>query len=165
MYVHPAKTPMMDHDSTSCGDGRPAKLPRRSRAWRRGPPGRVKFAQPLHCHGFAGLLAIDHHSTSTHAPGQQSLFDDEPANPPSALIVLAAVNRPRTPAQRSFNRLVERIDGLHESLAAWDAYIPRFRRRILAELVPAEDAIRSAQRRLVLQLDVLLGNKVDRLRR
>lgn len=104
---------------------------------------------------------------SVNPPRQPSLFGDEPDNEPSALIALAAVSQPRTPAQRSFNRLIERIGRLRESLMAWDTYIPRFQQRLHTDLMPIEDAIKAAQRRLVFQLDVMLAvtDKSERLSR
>jgi hypothetical protein len=90
-------------------------------------------------------------------PRQQSLFDEDP--PPEHAVALVSVPKGKqrlSPAQRTFNRLAERIRRGREALAAWDAFMPRFQSRVEKELAPMERDIREAQRRLAIQLDRLL---------
>jgi hypothetical protein len=93
-------------------------------------------------------------------PLQQSLFDDESS--PSDIAALVSVPKGKqrlSAAQRTFNRLTERIRRGREALAAWEAFMPRFRARAEKELKPIEDDIRAAQRGLAIQLDQLLTAK------
>jgi hypothetical protein len=90
-------------------------------------------------------------------PRQQSLFDDDPQPADAAALVSVPKGKQRlSPAQRTFNRLTERIRRGREALAAWDAFMPRFQARLQSELQPIERDIGDGQRRLVLQLDQLL---------
>jgi len=92
---------------------------------------------------------------------QEALFDDGvPANA-SALVEVAPDAGPLSAAQRTFNRLTARIRRGRESLAAWEAFIPRFRGRVIAELQPVEHKLHDAQRRLVRQLAALLAGPGD----
>lgn len=104
---------------------------------------------------------------STKAPRQGSLFGDTPEPEASALVTVAPIKGRLNAGQRTFNRLTERIRRLRETLAQWDAFIPRFQQRVASELMPIEDAIRVAQKQFVLQLEVLLvaGGKDQRLSR
>ncbi|MCC6533913.1 MAG: hypothetical protein IT531_15295 [Burkholderiales bacterium] len=61
-----------------------------------------------------------------------------------------------SPAQRTFNRLTERIRRGRDALAIWDAFMPRFQARLENELRPIESDIRAAQRRFAIELDRLL---------
>ncbi|MPZ46611.1 MAG: hypothetical protein GEV05_25150 [Betaproteobacteria bacterium] len=91
-------------------------------------------------------------------PRQQSLFDDNPSPEDAAALVSVPKGKQRlSAAQRTFNRLTERIRRGREALAAWEAFMPRFQARVESELQPMEHAIREAQRRLAIQLDRLLS--------
>jgi hypothetical protein len=91
-------------------------------------------------------------------PRQQSLFDHESAPDDAAALVFVPKGKQRlSAAQRTFNRLTERIRRGREALAVWDAFMPRFQARVEKELQPVERDIRDAQRRLAIQLDDLLS--------
>ncbi|MGZ8203175.1 MAG: J domain-containing protein, partial [Burkholderiales bacterium] len=90
-------------------------------------------------------------------PLQQALFEDQPETNASALVVVTTSEGPPSAAQRTFNRLTERIRRGRESLAAWEAFIPRFHGRVAAELQPIEHEVGAAQRRLAQQLHALLA--------
>jgi len=100
-------------------------------------------------------------------PHQGSLFGDTPQPEASALVAVTPVKGRLSTGQRTFNRLTDRIRRLRETLAGWDAFIPRFQQRVASELKPIEDAIRVAQKQFVLQLDALLAatGKEERLTR
>ena len=92
-------------------------------------------------------------------PHQRSLFDDAPS-PAGAAASLVSVPKGKqrlSAAQRTFNRLTERIRRSREALAAWDAFMPRFQARVEKELRPIERDIHDAQRRFAIQLDQLLA--------
>jgi hypothetical protein len=113
---------------------------------------------------FRFRSAIDHDTTepSCSRPElkarQRSLFDDALAPAETAALVSVPKGKERlSAAQRTFNRLTERIRSIREALATWDAFIPRFKARVVSELQPAERDVGEAQRRLVVQLDTLLA--------
>lgn len=60
------------------------------------------------------------------------------------------------PEQRTFNRLVADIEKARKALADWVALEDALDRRISADLMPAAEALKQAQRTLVLALDRLL---------
>src|SRR5690606_32146520 len=93
----------------------------------------------------------------TPLPHQGALFGDAPEPEASALVIVKMAKGRLSAGQRTFNRLTERIRRLRETLAGWDAFIPRFRQRVASELQPIEEAIRVAQKRFILQLDALLA--------
>ena len=91
-------------------------------------------------------------------PHQPSLFDDVASSEDAAALVSVPKGKERlSTAQKTFNRLTERIRQGRDTLAAWDAFIPRFQARVENDLRPAEEEIRRAQRRLLVQLDTLLA--------
>jgi hypothetical protein len=99
------------------------------------------------------------------SPRQPSLFDDSPEPAPSAALVTVPKRQGRlSAAQRTFNRLTERIRRGRETLAMWDAFMPRFQQRVAAELSPIEDQLSDAQRRIVLLLDQLLAASKETVR-
>jgi curved DNA-binding protein CbpA len=105
------------------------------------------------------------------SPRQQALFDDEPTAGDAAALVSVPKGKQRlSAAQHTFNRLTERIRRSRESLATWDAFMPRFQARVEKELRPIEREIRAAQRRFAIHLDQLLaaskpGKSLTRKRR
>jgi hypothetical protein len=88
---------------------------------------------------------------------QQSLFDDESPADTAALVSVPKGKQRLSAAQRTFNRLTERLRRGREALASWEAFMPRFQARLHRELEPVERDIGAAQRRLALQLDELLS--------
>ena len=58
---------------------------------------------------------------------QQSLFDDESPADTAALVSVPKGKQRLSAAQRTFNRLTERLRRGREALAAWEAFMPRFR--------------------------------------
>jgi hypothetical protein len=95
-----------------------------------------------------------------------SLFDNEAGANASALVTVTPRKAPLSAAQRTFNRLTERVRRGRASIAAWEAFIPRFQGRVAAELGPKEDAIVDVQRQVVVRLQTLLaGSKGERLSR
>jgi hypothetical protein len=88
---------------------------------------------------------------------QEDLFGEPDPTPVRAVVAVPAGAAPLSPAQRTFNRLTERIRRGRERLAAWDAFLARLPARVVAELQPVEQEVRAAQRRLVGQLQALLG--------
>jgi hypothetical protein len=93
-------------------------------------------------------------------PRQKSLFDDESSPGDAAALVSVPKGKQRlSSAQRTFNRLTQRIRRGREALAAWDAFMLRFQARAEKELKPIELDIRAAQRGLAIQLDLLLTAK------
>ena len=86
---------------------------------------------------------------------------------------LVAIPRGRAPLgkhHKAFNREAERVRTLREALAAWQDYARRYEARIDADIMPAQRALRDAQRRLVLRLDALAratarGERSSRARR
>jgi len=99
-------------------------------------------------------------------PLQETLFEDFREPTASALVAITSGEGSSTAHQRTFNRLTERIRRGRESLAAWEAFIPRFQARAAAELEPVERDIGEVQRRLVQQFHGLLtGETGERLSR
>ena len=90
---------------------------------------------------------------------QKDLFDRDGAANGAALIAIPAGTGPVNPAQRSFNRLIERIRRGRERLAAWEALIARIPGRVIAELQPIEQEIRACQRRLLALLQPVLAGQ------
>lgn len=66
-----------------------------------------------------------------------------------ALVTVTPAGGPASAAQRTFNRLTERIRRGREYLAAWDAFMHRFQGRMAGELAPIQCEIAEVQRRLV----------------
>lgn len=103
---------------------------------------------------------------------QFDLFSDEAAARTGAT-GLVAIPRGRAPLgreQKAFNRQASRVRRLREALATWQDYARRYDARIQAELLPARDALRDAQRRLALRLDALArargrGERLSRAQR
>jgi hypothetical protein len=88
---------------------------------------------------------------------QTSLFDElGVAADSAALVTVTASTASLTRAQRSFNRLTDKIRRQRAELAEWDTFMPRFEQRARAELDPVEREVREHQRRLVRRLDALL---------
>jgi len=84
----------------------------------------------------------------------------------AALVRVAPGAAPLGAAQRDFNRLTERIRREREALAAWEACLARFQRRVAGELRSVERELRGAQRRVVQRLDeVLAPTTAERLSR
>jgi hypothetical protein len=101
--------------------------------------------------------------------GQGARFEEEDAGA-AALVSVAPGEQPLSAEQRKFNRLSERVRCQREMLAAWEAYAPRFRSRVAAELEPLERELRALQRRVVRRLDELLaapreGERLSRAQR
>jgi hypothetical protein len=94
-------------------------------------------------------------AASSH--GKRALLEDEEETGAAALVSVAPGEQPLSAEQRKFNRLNERVRRQREMLAAWEAYAPRFRSRVAAELEPLERELRALQRRLVRRLDELLA--------
>jgi hypothetical protein len=90
-------------------------------------------------------------------PRQQSLFDESSPADTAALVAVPKGKQRLSAAQRTFNRLSERIRRSREALATWEAFMPRFQARLQNELQAVERDIGAAQRRLALQLDQLLA--------
>jgi hypothetical protein len=85
------------------------------------------------------------------------MFDDSGAAADNtALVTVRASRGPLTRAQRSFNRLTDKIRRQRAELAEWDAYTHRFEQRARSELDPVGHELRDRQRRLVKRLDALL---------
>ena len=61
-------------------------------------------------------------------------------NRDSAMVPLPASGQgePLSKAQQVFNRLIERIEKQREVLAAWQEFVPKFQRRVAAELDPLQ---------------------------
>lgn len=109
---------------------------------------------------------MDPEDKGIRPPRQEALFEDARDASASALVTLAACERPLNAAQQAFNRLTERVRRARENLAAWEAFIARFQGRVARELQPVEDKLRAAQRALVRRLDELLADsKGERLSR
>ena len=66
---------------------------------------------------------------------QRSLFEGTSAE---VVRVAAAPGAPPTRAQKAFNRLIEKIEAQRAALAAWQAFLPRFTQRIVAEIEPLQ---------------------------
>jgi len=106
---------------------------------------------------FLGMLQLATPSKGTRLPHQGALFGDETEQNASALVTVTPKAGRLSAGQRTFNRLTERIRRYRETLATWDAFLPRFQGRVTAELLPVEGELRAAQRRVVQQLDLLLA--------
>lgn len=103
---------------------------------------------------------------SRRVPLQETLFEDGQEPTASALVAVTPSEGSSSAAQRTFNRLTERIRRGRESLAAWEAFIPRFHGRVAAELSPIERELAEVQRRLAQQLQALLADRTgERLSR
>jgi curved DNA-binding protein CbpA len=90
-------------------------------------------------------------------PLQGEMFaDSEQRASGAALVSVVSGATPLSEAQRTFNRLTEKILRERDTLAAWDAYMARYRGRVAGELQALERELRGAQRRLVQCLDELL---------
>ena len=77
---------------------------------------------------------------------QKSLFGDIESE---VVRVPAASNgAAQSKAQKAFNRLIEKIEVQRQSLAAWQAFLPQFQRRVAAEVEPLQQ--RCAQARFSL---------------
>lgn len=75
-------------------------------------------------------------------PEQRALFDD-----PSAEVVrvAAAPGAPPSKAQKTFNRLIEKIEAQREALAAWQTFLPQFQQRVVAEIEPLQQRCNDAR--------------------
>lgn len=96
---------------------------------------------------------------SEKPPAQRGLFDDGPEEHRSALVNVSPVAGPLSAAQKNFNRLTERIRRGRKTLASWEAFMPRFRARFVAEVEPVLGKIAGVERLIVQQLHVLLAAK------
>ena len=86
---------------------------------------------------------------SRRVPLQETLFEDAREPTAWALVAVTPGEGSSSAAQRTFNRLTERIRRGRENLATWEAFIPRFHGRVAAELGPIERELAEVQRRLV----------------
>ncbi|HKW84154.1 MAG TPA: molecular chaperone DnaJ, partial [Burkholderiaceae bacterium] len=73
-------------------------------------------------------------------PSQKDLFGDEPRLP--VRVHAADIGLPLGPAQKTFNRLIRKIEAQRESLRRWVEFVPRHLQRVHAEYEPLERAHR-----------------------
>jgi hypothetical protein len=66
-------------------------------------------------------------------PEQRPLFEDTSA---AVVRVAAAPGAPPSKAQKTFNRLIEKIEAQRAALGAWQAFLPLFQQRVAAEVEP-----------------------------
>jgi hypothetical protein len=85
-------------------------------------------------------------------PDQKPLFDE----PASDLVRVPGTpgGAPPTKAQKAFNRLIEKIELQRQSLAAWQAFMPLFQQRVVAEIEPLQQRCAEARRSLAQVFDV-----------
>ena len=111
---------------------------------------------------FAGLKSGLRHQPTRNAPSimrpsaSASLFGDEPPTGSSLTGVLAQ-HKPANRAQKTFQQLVGRIETKREQLRHWQAYLPRYNRRIDEDLEPSRQRLREGQRKMVGLIDELLS--------
>lgn len=98
---------------------------------------------------------------STPQPG---LFEDQEL---SAVVPvgMAGSEKALSPVQRRFNRLVAEIEAARVELAEWQAAAAEAQSSAAAALPPRQAELRALQRRMVLQLDELLGAGAPKLTR
>lgn len=68
-------------------------------------------------------------------PEQRALFENTSAD---VVRVAAAPGAPPSKAQKTFNRLIEKIEAQRSALAAWQAFLPLFQQRVVAEIDPLQ---------------------------
>lgn len=83
-------------------------------------------------------------------PEQRALFEDTAAE---VVRVAASPDAPPTKAQRMFNRLIEKIEAQRAALAAWQAFLPTFQRRVVTEMEPLQQRCVEARIALAKLLD------------
>lgn len=98
---------------------------------------------------------------STPQPG---LFEDEELSAVLA-VGMAGSEKALSPAQRRFNKLVAEIERARAELAEWQAAAAEAQSNAAAALPPRQAELRTLQRRMVLQLDELLGAAAPKLTR
>jgi hypothetical protein len=78
-------------------------------------------------------------------PEQRPLFEETSAD---VVRVAAAPGAAPSKAQKTFNRLIEKIEAQRAALAAWQAFVPQYQQRVVAEVEPLQK--RCAQARIAL---------------
>lgn len=93
-----------------------------------------------------------------------SLFDDDP-DPVYSLVEVLAHSKPTTKAQRTFRQLIASIERKRAQLERWQAYMPRYNRRLAEELDPLYAELRTNQRQMAELIDELLSAPATARRR
>jgi hypothetical protein len=94
-------------------------------------------------------------------PQQSSLFGAAPTPTPpesgeNALLKINASDAQLSPAQKTFNRLLEQIATARKSLEEWITQAKRLHERQILEVAPAEAQLRQLQLAVILKVDALL---------
>jgi hypothetical protein len=94
-------------------------------------------------------------------PQQSSLFGaaptpTSPASEENALLKINASDAKLSPAQKTFNRLLEQIAAARKSLEDWITQAKRLHERQILEVAPAEAQLRQLQLAVILKVDALL---------
>src|ERR1039458_3991037 len=89
-------------------------------------------------------------------PTTASLFDDG-LDKDFGLVEVLARTKPITKAQQDFQRLVTRIELKREQLKQWQAYALRYNQRLVGEMEPLRNQLRTGQRQMAALIDELLS--------
>lgn len=89
---------------------------------------------------------------STHPPGKTV-----PTGESRSLVAVISRGKSQTPEQRTFQKLIEKIERTREQLKAWEDYAHQYQRRLAGEVEPLENQLHMKQREMAL----LIGNILD----
>ncbi len=97
---------------------------------------------------------------------QRSLFDDDVSEAPSlsaALVVTGPAAQKLNKKQKRFNQLIALIEAARHELAQWQAFAPRYDRRVISDFIPLQAKLREKRVAIVNLLDkAMTGNELNK---
>jgi len=90
---------------------------------------------------------------------QPSLFDDPEAGSKLPVVGVPGSRAALSPAQKLFNKLIDRIGTQRQLLQQWRDLESRYRQRVAAELAPVQGRLREKRLAMVRLLDEAAGHK------
>ncbi|MDP1648298.1 MAG: J domain-containing protein [Rubrivivax sp.] len=90
---------------------------------------------------------------------QASLFDDKQAGTSLPLVGVPGSRTALSPAQKLFNKLIERIGTQRQLLQQWRDFVPQYQQRYAADVAPLQGRLREKRVAMVRLLDQAMGHK------
>ena len=95
---------------------------------------------------------------------QRSLLDDEVIDHGRAVVGIVGGSRALTPAQRKFNKLIERLTSQRQELARWQAFRPIYHQQLADHYQPVAVHLREKRIAMVRLLDRVMDGKALKAR-
>ena len=90
---------------------------------------------------------------------QASLFDDQQAGITLPVLGVPGSRAALSPAQKLFNKLIDRIAAQRQALQQWRDLVSRYQQRVATELAPVQGRLREKRLAMVRLLDEAAGHK------